>query len=109
MDILKLVSKKFFNYKFKVKSSLGFLDLVEYFSKIGEKEVATFCSLMVEKIYSGESLDEDSLDVLIGKLIGIIINLQRKEKNLEEHEILPMKFEKDFRNIPKKKNNSKDI
>jgi hypothetical protein len=101
LETIREVSKSFFKYKFNLNEDLGFSDLVDYFSKIKEKEFASFCSLMVEKIYSGEKITNDEIIFIINSFIKLIILSQRREKGVDVNEPLLLKLEKDFSEVDK--------
>ncbi len=99
LDSINDTARDFFKEAFELPYSLEYLELIDEFRKIEEKECISFCRLISEISYSGEKIEKEEIKALI-KLLGKIVE---KNKILSKEEKLKIEEEKRKKEKEKKK------
>lgn len=66
------IARNFFSEKFNVGKSKGYSELTDIFLKQNQKQIAEFCNLMNNFLYSGETISNRQNKTLITALATII-------------------------------------
>jgi hypothetical protein len=79
LSLFRDISKSFFKYRFNLAENLDYSELREEFTKLGEKEGISFCSLILEAIYSEEQFTNEKMDIIMDRFANLILLMSRKE------------------------------
>ncbi|MBU3912490.1 MAG: hypothetical protein KKB21_00740 [Nanoarchaeota archaeon] len=79
LDLINQVAKNFFNEYYNIPLSADYSELVEDFKKRNKPKISEFCDLMLSVYYSGKSINEERVDILIKVLLSIIQEASTKQ------------------------------
>jgi hypothetical protein len=65
LELLNILIKDFLRKKYHIKKNAEYSELIDYFLDKKKPHIATFCHEMVEELYSGDSSDENKVNLIL--------------------------------------------
>jgi len=76
LELIDLLFRDFIVKKFHLAKGNEYAEMIDYFLQKNKLDLASFCHIMVEALYSGEKIDGQKIKILIQDLQTIILKEQ---------------------------------